>query len=80
MTQRDYKEMYFKARRDAFVTNIAYAKSLILVNLILNEESHGNIKEAANDVMHAIEYATETLNKVNNGDSSLGIYMDLTDE
>lgn len=80
MEQRDYKEMYFKARRDAFVTNIAYAKSLILVNLILNEESHGNIEEAAKDVMHAIEHATETLNKVNNGDSSLGVYMDLVDE
>lgn len=79
MAQRDYKKMYFKVRRDAFITNAAYAKSLILVNLILNDESHGNIEEAAREVRRTIEYATETLNKVNDGDLSLGTYMDIID-
>mgnify|MGYP001220821779 CR=1 FL=1 len=79
MDNIDYKERYFAARRDAFVTNAAYSKAIELVNLILNPGSIGNIEESAREFRHAVKSAEKTLAEVEGGNVELGVYMGLID-
>ena len=79
MDNVDYKERYFAARRDAFVTNAAHSKAIELVNLILNPGSVGNVEEFAREFRRTVKSAERTLAEVEGGNIELGIYMDLID-
>ena len=79
MDQINYKELYFAARRDAFIAKVAYSKATELVNLILNPGSVGDVEEFAREFRRAVRSAEETLVKVEEGNIELGIYMGLID-
>ena len=74
---RDYRKMYFKCRRNAYVSNIAYAKGIELVNLILNPGSIGNIEDCAREFRRAVSSAERTLQNVLDGNEEDAIYFDL---
>ena len=76
-SERDYEDLYFKMRREAFVSQIAHCKGIELVNLILNPGSIGNIEDCARQFRGAVASAKKSMDAVDAGDVELAKYLDV---
>ncbi len=77
MTDRDYESLYFAARRESFVSQVAHSKGIELVNLILNPGSIGDIKDCARAFLDAIASADRFMDEVDAGNAELANYFDV---
>ncbi len=75
--ERDYKDLYFKVRRESFIAQVAYSKGIELVNLILNPGSIGSIEDCAQQFRESIKSAQQFMDQVDAGDTELANYFDI---
>ena len=73
--ERDYKDLYFKVRRESFIAQVAYSKGVELVNLILNPGSIGSIEDCAQQFRESIKSAQRFMDQVDAGDTELANYF-----